>query len=518
MKKMKRLFAVLLTLAMVLGMSVMTFAETTGTREDGIKIEVNGAQEGTTYQYLQLVEPQQGTETGWKFKTDAIAGNFKGALGVTDDQAAIGMLIKTQDPTAKIPDAVLAKIPDDVKAKLTDQETMNSLVANAIKAVANAGYDLNASTPNTEVKVNDAGMYYIRGTKAGYSYNPMAAYVSFGYTGGVPTTLKSDGTTAKGKPIDSSKSSNESTKVTEIGRTVTYYVGSIVPFVPLGENENRQYILNDTITGADYVVNNETDKKVTLTVYYGEENQTLDDLKALIKAGTATAGGTFTSEAVKDVEVEGKPGKSFKADLSSVLANNDHEGDLIVITYQAEVKDVTVGNDVSIGDGINDTQFGSSSEELYTAQITINKKDASDKTTLLKNAEFKISKEGKYATFDENNKFVAWVDTKDEGTAVVAVDGTVTVTGLGEGTYKIEETKAPEGYSINEKIDDVTFKVTEGEVATATLEDERDVLDTQLSALPSTGGIGTTIFTIAGCLIMIAAAGLFFATRRKSVK
>ena len=40
--------------------------------------------------------------------------------------------------------------------------------------------------------------------------------------------------------------------------------------------------------------------------------------------------------------------------------------------------------------------------------------------------------------------------------------------------------------------------------------------DTKLNALPSTGGIGTTIFTIAGCVIMIAAAGLFFASRKKS--
>ena len=36
--------------------------------------------------------------------------------------------------------------------------------------------------------------------------------------------------------------------------------------------------------------------------------------------------------------------------------------------------------------------------------------------------------------------------------------------------------------------------------------------------LPSTGGIGTTIFTIGGCAIMIIAAGLFFATRRKTEK
>lgn len=43
-----------------------------------------------------------------------------------------------------------------------------------------------------------------------------------------------------------------------------------------------------------------------------------------------------------------------------------------------------------------------------------------------------------------------------------------------------------------------------------------NVVNKKGSTLPSTGGIGTTIFTIAGCVIMIAAAGLFFASRKKS--
>ena len=47
---------------------------------------------------------------------------------------------------------------------------------------------------------------------------------------------------------------------------------------------------------------------------------------------------------------------------------------------------------------------------------------------------------------------------------------------------------------------------------------EINVPDSKLSALPSTGGIGTTIFTIAGCLIMVTAAGLFFASRKRTNK
>lgn len=40
--------------------------------------------------------------------------------------------------------------------------------------------------------------------------------------------------------------------------------------------------------------------------------------------------------------------------------------------------------------------------------------------------------------------------------------------------------------------------------------------NTKLSTLPGTGGIGTTIFTIGGCAIMVVAAGLFIASRKKA--
>ena len=90
----------------------------------------------------------------------------------------------------------------------------------------------------------------------------------------------------------------------------------------------------------------------------------------------------------------------------------------------------------------------------------------------------------------------------------------IDVEGLDVGSYHFEETKAPKGYSINTDGKTLTLTV-DGEVATANLYNEGGLNDTKLSALPETGGIGTTIFTIVGCGIMIAAAGLFFASRRK---
>lgn len=55
--------------------------------------------------------------------------------------------------------------------------------------------------------------------------------------------------------------------------------------------------------------------------------------------------------------------------------------------------------------------------------------------------------------------------------------------------YKIVETKAPAGYSVV-NVPNVTIVNGSNPVATA------DVTDTKLNALPHTGGIGTTIFTI----------------------
>lgn len=146
-------------------------------------------------------------------------------------------------------------------------------------------------------------------------------------------------------------------------------------------------------------------------------------------------------------------------------------------------------------------------------------------------------------------------------------DGKFVIKGLAEGTYWFKEIEAPEGYSLNEHafkiVIDAKYEekpvtktstdsegnevneqfvekfltswsvtIDEKEVNSFTVEHAADgtpnqtsnnpnadsykINNTKLINLPSTGGIGTTIFTVVGVLLMVGAAFLFFVSRRKA--
>ena len=122
-------------------------------------------------------------------------------------------------------------------------------------------------------------------------------------------------------------------------------------------------------------------------------------------------------------------------------------------------------------------------------------------------------------------------------------NGKINFKGLGAGTYTLKETVTPTGYNTAE---DITFTIvitppttvsTGNETATyavsgvnpanaVTLKDgsasagiyEADVIDKSGAVLPSTGGIGTTIFYIIGAILVLGAGILLVTRRRMSVK
>lgn len=463
MKKMRKIFAVLLTLAMVFGMSMTSFAAT----KDTATITVNNADKATLT-YAQVIKADQSTETGWAFVNTEVANAYKTAFKATDDQAAIKAML----PAANVDANKLGA----AQAKAANHVTFNAM-----------------ANPHT---VNAAGVYLVKATEVGYTYNIMSAYIGFGevtitgekydYPSLVDAKLG-----AKKTPTKVEKEAVDTDNVVATGDILTYKVKTNVPFIAPTDTD-KTFWAYDELTGAEYT------EKETATITLGGENVT-----------TAYPINWNTDKA------------KFSVDLSNMINDaNSNAGKEVVITYKVKV---TANNDIITNKATaghkGKTDFGSTEIKVYQGNITLTK--TGENNVKLPNAGFEVRKDSKDSKALTFTKLADGVYKYDPNSTVTEVftkaDGTVKVQGLDVGTYYFKEKTAPEGYSVNQDQAEATLAV-EGDKAAAVLTANTSMTDTKLSALPSTGGIGTTIFTIAGCLIMIAAAGLFFASRKKTNK
>lgn len=140
---------------------------------------------------------------------------------------------------------------------------------------------------------------------------------------------------------------------------------------------------------------------------------------------------------------------------------------------------------------------------------------------------------------------VAWTGTNTSSTTIagdVGQDGYLTFGGLGEGRYTIEETTVPTGYN---KIDNITvtlsfappqtvvtgretgtwsatYKVGNGTPGAASVDGDGtihfQVENRSGAVLPSTGGMGTTLFVAGGLVLMVVAATLLVVRARAARK
>ncbi len=484
MKKMKKLLAILMTMAMVMGLSITGFAA-----GDTATITINNAGNGK-FAVVQVIEEDFTKDTGWDF-VDGYAQYF------TDEDA-----FNTEDTQAIIKGMIYAQNPDASEAE--EIEDFDTKYAAALNEVYNTLNDTN--TQESSFTVDEAGVWVIRGFEKNYNYSPMAAYVGFSYESGKPSgLLDAEEINAKKAPTYVEKSNDDADKIVEINKPVTYTIKSTVPFVPETET-NGKYVVKDTITGAKYDV----DENGELTV-----NVVIDGVDYNVPA-------KVTPSPITEAD-DGRTTQGFELDLSTILTNNVYANKTIILTYTAIVTDLKVGNDVKVGNGENDSKFGTDSDPLTSGKVTLTKKNTEGDT--LEGAVFNLVKKSGddilYAVVVDDT-LVRWSDdVKDATQLTTGVGGTLVVKGLEPEddtfTYEFDEIQAPNGYSIN----DTNAEVNWGETPSDTDEDglydaTAEMTDTKLASLPGTGGMGTTLFTIAGCVIMISAAGLFFATRKKA--
>lgn len=126
-----------------------------------------------------------------------------------------------------------------------------------------------------------------------------------------------------------------------------------------------------------------------------------------------------------------------------------------------------------------------------------------------------------YYKADETSGEVTWVAEADRDTAATKVitdaDGAASFDGIADGTYYLEEVKAPTGYNLLTAPVEV---VVNGAGATTTnlsaLTVTKQIANNTGSLLPSTGGVGTTMMFIVGGALALGAAVLFVTKKRMS--
>lgn len=289
----------------------------------------------------------------------------------------------------------------------------------------------------------------------------------------------------------------------QVGDTVTYKITGKVP--DMSGYTAYTYTVKDTMSaGLTFVENS-----ATVTIGGGA---------GTVIATAAPAGEDGASEVTFVIDIFNQ-GYAYDAP--------------IVLTYDAVVNDKAVTTDpvtntaklIYSNDPADPTGTGDTPEtpevEVYTSKIIIDKYNGANNEKLagaqfvLQDGEGTTAKYYKYtaATADETVK-VEWVNNETDATVFTTDNsGAANINGLKDGTYYLKEIAAPAGFNRLDGFVAVTIDGQKNTEGNRTLLYTASVENNAGSMLPSTGGIGTTIFYAAGIILM--AGAVFFVVRRK---
>lgn len=465
--KMKKMIAMFMMFAMILGLNTVAFAAE-GTNTVHVNTGAYDVSNVTFNAYRVFDVTKSGANYGYVMTAKFV--EFFNNNSCTTDDAAYKYVDKNQ-----------GTIADNLKKYITD---------NGIQA----DVSVKAAEGRTTFS-NLADGYYII-VPSGDTFSPNLVTVA-------ETETKT--VNLKGKePTAEKKVENQDWASAQVGKKVTFKVTSQVPDMT-GKSEYH-FKLKDklskglTMTAADFV-------SVTIG------NETLGKDKYEVKLTSNNQDGTTELEVT----------------IKEFINYSEKAGENIVFEYQAEVnKDaVTVDkatNTAQVG-------FGNKSDELtfskpdtvkvYTHTLTITKVDGKDQTPLA-GAEFELYEgtsvqEGKIIKLVDEGKGVYHVpDTTELTTTTTVVSpttGIITIKGLKEGTYTLKETKAPDGYNKGKDTEiTITAESNDGGETVTVTGNTITVENNSGLQLPSTGGMGTIIFVAAGVCVV----GFLILTSRKT--
>lgn len=494
MKRVKRVLALLAAFALVLAMAVPAWAASTAATDDNVgssSITIDGAVNGKTYTLYRIFDVASKTDAGMVYNVTTawkpfFEGNNAGKEYVEID--SLGQ-VKSLKKESFANDSENAKA--FAAAALAWAETQNNIAVASVTANNN-------EASFTSLKEG----YYLVDTTTG-------SLCSVGnVTGATAVEIKEkNGVPSVDKQVQEDSDSSWGDKNdAEIGQEVNF---KTTINVTAGNTTN--YVLHDKMTGLTYKADSIQITKANGTV-------------------TLTQGTDYSIETPTD-------GCSFEIKFVNGKLN---AGDVVVVTYTATVN----ANAVVAGTGNtnetwldygNDGHTTHDTTRTYVWEFKIYKytKGAGENETVaLPHAEFvlyKKSGETKSYLTASGNKLTGWTTEENSATKFTSDNnGNISISGLDAGEYYLKETKAPDGY--NKLTDDIKVVLTKEynestNVGTAyftygssTRADKVEVENNAGTTLPSTGGMGTTVFYVVGGGLMAVAVVLLVTKKRMENK
>ena len=483
MKHMKKLASVLLTLVMALVLTVPAFAAQEGTLTGG-SITINDAVPEQIYNAYQLLYLES-------YNKDAGAYAYKA-------NSAWENWLKTQTSYVSFDTQGYVTWVEGADAAAFAELAQAEAVKMTADATATASAAAEGSTYSTVKFKNLKLGYYLVDTTLGTlcsldTTNPDAVVEEKNEAPTNVKTVEEDSTGNYGKKNDA-----------DIGQTVNF--------------------------------------KSTITAQAGAENYVFHDTMSAGLTYTGVTGITLNSSAVDvsnyTVTAPAADGDTFDVTFTQAFCDTLKANDQIVISYTATLNENAViageGNPntskVSYGDSSNTKYTPDSQTKTYTWDVDVFKYTREGETEkALAGATFTLSKNTDdeltpIALVSEGNNVYRVAMTGENSTVTeITTDATgkFTIQGLDADTYYLDETKAPDGYNV--LAGPITIVIGDNGVVNGTAEtpqgvDEVKVLNQTGSVLPSTGGIGTTIFYVLGTILVLGAGVLLVTKKRMSAE
>lgn len=546
MKKFKKLNAVITATLMAAALSVpMTSSLSVSAADGDNSITVKAGNDKMTHSAVAAYQVFAGTYndtdsnltiTGWG---DGI--NVTAFITAIKDDATIGSSFAGEITN----DAAGAQAVADIVGKWTD----NSDEANAFAKLAVANAATKSGTYSEGVISGIADGYYVMADEsAATATDPTGSAFTLGLlqvVGGenVEVTTKIDYPTVV-KKVQEDDKTDDGGYGAGFNDVADWDANTDVPFkiiatMPSNIDEYDHYYMNFTDTLDDTFGNPENivvtagtktlvkDTDYTITANGNDMNIVIMDLKG-VDGLTVDDKTTVTVTYTAKLNVSG--------DNLAIIGRNGQEN---------KVKLEYSNNPNKTGDGSSaPDDTGETPEDkviVFTYELDITKIDGATKATI-ENAQFKLGNDkNQWATVNEDGYFTGWVDNEASATVLKSdANGIFKVIGLDDGSYKLKELNWSEEYNIPETafeaVIDANTLFTQDDYANASAAlieltgsvngkddtganaDDGIVAGTiennKGTTLPSTGGIGTTLFYVGGGCV-VALAGVALITKKR---